>query len=293
MVKQGLRHTTVYWCGNQTINYLMQDEDTLLEKAITYFKAEARKAFAEICQQYDFVELKQPLNSYENQFQLVFESPHIRIKAEGINWGMNATIYLSKKLPESPCFGIGQFCAERMPTTPISGSQTEQLYGYAHYLQTYATDILSGDPRFLDQLEATLEVAKQEAAGAKQTEVDRKLAAGYISIDNPYGEPVLRKFRANLPPYETAQTQFSQAKEIAMDRFADSMVDGDGKQGTGIIDVWFKEIGDYVQMNECVCEVSTDKVCMEINSLVSGQLVWLLPEGTLVQTGQTIALVEE
>jgi 2-oxoglutarate dehydrogenase E2 component (dihydrolipoamide succinyltransferase) len=56
---------------------------------------------------------------------------------------------------------------------------------------------------------------------------------------------------------------------------------------------WLKEIGDTIQVDEIVLEVATDKVDNEIPCDVAGILVEKLYEkDTLVQVGQTIAIIE-
>ncbi len=259
--------------------------------AIAYFKVEARQAFVGICQEYNFQEQQCPPNDYQNQFQIVFASPSIRILAEGIHWGMNTRISLSRNVSGCQWYGVERLMAERKPATPIVGSQIEQLYGYAHYLQTQAADLLAGDVHLLEQWEVAQAQEQEDSKRTNQAETDQKLAAGYVPIENPYGESILRKPRVQLPDFEVARTQFPEATAVTPSIFAEVLLQGTENDHVAIIDQWFKDIGELVHSNEILCELSTDKVVVEMPSPTSGKLVWLLPEGTLVQANDVIALI--
>ncbi|MDJ1501570.1 lipoyl domain-containing protein [Xanthocytophaga agilis] len=253
-------------------------------EAINHFKTEARKAFAHICLNFGFKETDYSPEEYQNPFQIQFESPQIRILAEGIHWGMNANVCVGKNTSDTEWFNIEYICRLRIPTVPVTGSQTEQLYGYAHYLENYATDIMNGDTDFLDQLALKRKQEKEEAEKARQAAIEQKLMEGYVPIHNPYGDPILRKPRLNLHSYEIARLKFPQATPI----YPESPLEPGYK---AIIDRWFKDIGENIRETELLCELSTDKVMIEIRSATTGKLVWLLPEGTIAQSDQCIALI--
>lgn len=62
----------------------------------------------------------------------------------------------------------------------------------------------------------------------------------------------------------------------------------------GIITQWFKKVGEAVARDESLFEVSTDKVDSEMPSPASGVLVQILAaEGDTVQTGATVAIIDE
>src|SRR5690242_14976553 len=62
----------------------------------------------------------------------------------------------------------------------------------------------------------------------------------------------------------------------------------------GTITKWFKAIGDKVEVDEVLFEVSTDKVDSEVPSPVGGYLTEIrVPEGDTVDVGGVIAVVSD
>jgi 2-oxoglutarate dehydrogenase E2 component (dihydrolipoamide succinyltransferase) len=62
----------------------------------------------------------------------------------------------------------------------------------------------------------------------------------------------------------------------------------------GIITRWFKQLGEYVNRDEPLFEVSTDKVDSEMPSPAAGVLVQILAaEGDTVETGARVAVIDE
>src|SRR5476649_748863 len=56
---------------------------------------------------------------------------------------------------------------------------------------------------------------------------------------------------------------------------------------------WMKKPGDYIEADEAVMEIATDKVDSEVPSPVSGKLVeQLCKEDDVVQVGAVIAIIE-
>ncbi len=259
--------------------------------SIAHFKTEARKAFAEICETYGLQERTSRLRNYENHFQIVFSNRRLKIRAEGINWGMNAAVFLRTNRKNGVWFSISHLLQERVPDAPVIGSQTEQLYGYAQYLQIKAADILAGGCSFFDKLEAKFQKEKEEAEKTKQTEIVKKLAEGYTQIENAYGEPILRKPRPKWPVYEAAREQFSEATEVILTDVLETQPGGALQLHTAIITKWYADVGETVQQHENLCTLTTDKVELDIPSPVSGKLVWLLPEGTMVEEKYVIAII--
>ena len=57
---------------------------------------------------------------------------------------------------------------------------------------------------------------------------------------------------------------------------------------------WFKKPGDYVNVDEMLCELETDKVTVEVPSTAEGVLRDILaPEGTTVNINAILASIEE
>ena len=60
----------------------------------------------------------------------------------------------------------------------------------------------------------------------------------------------------------------------------------------GTVTTWLKSVGDRVEVDEPIVEVSTDKVDTEVPSPVSGVLLEILvPEDETVEVGARIALI--
>ncbi|ACN99810.1 dihydrolipoamide acetyltransferase family protein [Sulfurihydrogenibium azorense] len=77
------------------------------------------------------------------------------------------------------------------------------------------------------------------------------------------------------------------AYEIVMPQLTDTME-------TGKIVRWLKKEGDYVEVNEPILEVESDKAIMEVPSLKSGYLTKILfDEGSEVPVGTVIAIISE
>ena len=75
--------------------------------------------------------------------------------------------------------------------------------------------------------------------------------------------------------------------EIVMPQMGESIT-------TGTITKWHKNVGDAVELDAILLEISTDKVESEIPSPVAGKIVELLyPEGATVDVGRPIAIIED
>ncbi|HWP29675.1 MAG TPA: biotin/lipoyl-containing protein, partial [Chloroflexota bacterium] len=74
---------------------------------------------------------------------------------------------------------------------------------------------------------------------------------------------------------------------IRMPQLGESVVEG-------TIGRWLKQPGDWVEKDEPIAEIITDKVNAELPSPVAGRVEALLvPEGATVPAGQEIARVAE
>lgn len=63
---------------------------------------------------------------------------------------------------------------------------------------------------------------------------------------------------------------------------------------TGTITKWNKSVGDTIEIDEILLEISTDKVESEIPSPVEGKVAKILyPEGETIDVGEVIAIIED
>lgn len=73
--------------------------------------------------------------------------------------------------------------------------------------------------------------------------------------------------------------------EMVMPKMGESVMEG-------TIEQWFKQVGDQVEEDEAILEVSTDKVTTEIPSTHSGVIQEILvAQGEVAQVGQAIAII--
>ena len=60
----------------------------------------------------------------------------------------------------------------------------------------------------------------------------------------------------------------------------------------GILAEWSKADGDWVEVEEPLLELETDKITMTVNAEAAGRLKILVPEGATVQVGQVVATID-
>lgn len=255
---------------------------------LTHFKAEAGKAFAAICNRFGLQKEDVILSATANLFQETFSGNKVRLVVEGINWGMNIAVYLGMNESGSALYSIHQLIKERPAEKPVTGSQTDQLYGYAQYLMTYATDILQGDTSFFNRQEEIRKQAEEEALKTRQAKEARMLAEGYIKLDTiDYGDPIWRKHRPSLGSYNTIKAQFPDSIEVI---FNDKEILSSGTI-PAVIFSWDVELDATVKKNAVIGLISTDMVCIDILAPQTGKLVWLQEEGIALNAPTCIALI--
>lgn len=251
-------------------------------------KGEARKAFAAICNGFGLQEENIILTDTDNLFQVTFYNSKIRLVVEGVNWGMNADIRFGVNTSGSDLYSIQQLIRERKPEMPVAGNQIDQLYGYAHYMMTYAADILQGEITFFNQQESFVKQEKGNAWKAMQAESTRKFSEGYMKIDIPFGESILRKPRPLLSTYNSIKDKFPHSFEVVLNE-DDTLAHG---QYEAVITNWRIELDEIVVKDNIICEISTAKVSTEIVAPRTGRLVWLLEEGIAFKFSTCIALLD-
>src|SRR6202043_329943 len=62
---------------------------------------------------------------------------------------------------------------------------------------------------------------------------------------------------------------------------------------SGVVSVWHKKSGDFVNAGDALFTLETDKVSTEIAAETAGTLETLVPEGQEVKIGETVATIDE
>lgn len=128
-----------------------------------------------------------------------------------------------------------------------------------------------------------------EAASSQQPAVSSQTVAKTPKAEEvKQPEPVVE-----TPKVETTSTpdsplptlDLSESTEIVMPQMGESITEG-------TISKWLKKVGDTIEKDEAILEISTDKVDAEVPSLVGGTLLEIRhQEGETVEVGTVLALV--
>src|SRR3954447_26562247 len=62
---------------------------------------------------------------------------------------------------------------------------------------------------------------------------------------------------------------------------------------SGVVSVWHKKSGDFVESGEALFTLETDKVSTEIVAEKAGVLETLVPEGQEVKIGEVVARIDD
>src|ERR1700726_3758724 len=62
---------------------------------------------------------------------------------------------------------------------------------------------------------------------------------------------------------------------------------------SGVVSVWHKKSGDFVNAGDALFTLETDKVSTEITAEKPGVLETLVPEGQEVKIGEVVATIDE
>src|ERR1700719_4784436 len=62
---------------------------------------------------------------------------------------------------------------------------------------------------------------------------------------------------------------------------------------SGVVSVWHKKSGDFVNSGDALFTLETDKVSTEIAAETSGVLDTLVPEGQEVKIGEVVATIDD
>jgi hypothetical protein len=110
-----------------------------------------------------------------------------------------------------------------------------------------------------------------------------------LKIDAPIGEPIWRKPRPLLSTDSNIKNKFLHSFEVI---FNPGDLLSYSEYGAAFITNWKVDLHDAVKVNEIICEISTDKVSIEIVAPHTGRLIWLLEEGTIFRSSTCIALLD-
>lgn len=125
--------------------------------------------------------------------------------------------------------------------------------------------------------------AEQESAEALEAQVPGVAAENRnVSSSASPQSPIVEK-EFSVTPFASASTE--DATEIVMPQMGESITEG-------TITKWLKKVGDKVERDEMIFEISTDKVDAEIPSPIAGTLLEIRgQEGETLEVGTVVALV--
>lgn len=127
-----------------------------------------------------------------------------------------------------------------------------------------------------------------EAVESPKAEVQAPVAETLQVEEVKQPEPVVEAPKTESVPTPTApavSADSADATEIVMPQMGESITEG-------TISKWLKEVGDSVEKDEAILEISTDKVDAEVPSSAAGTLLEIrYQEGETVEVGTVLALV--
>jgi 2-oxoglutarate dehydrogenase E2 component (dihydrolipoamide succinyltransferase) len=130
-------------------------------------------------------------------------------------------------------------------------------------------------------------LSENGAAPAKAREAKKEPSGGQATASEkgPKAPPASREAPAKPRGPEAPPTQVSGAVEIVMPQMGESIFEG-------TITKWLKKVGETVEKDEPLFEISTDKVDAEIPAPSAGVLTEIkFAEGTTVQVNQVVAVI--
>jgi len=128
---------------------------------------------------------------------------------------------------------------------------------------------------------------EQPASSAGSTNAAAPTEAPTAKIEEPPTPQILVAAKENETPKVTPATASADnATEVVMPQMGESITEG-------TVSKWLKSVGDTIEKDEALLEISTDKVDAEVPSPAAGKLleIWV-NEGETVEVGSVLALVE-
>jgi 2-oxoglutarate dehydrogenase E2 component (dihydrolipoamide succinyltransferase) len=135
--------------------------------------------------------------------------------------------------------------------------------------------------------EAGETVGSQQSAVSSQPVVAEAPKVEEVKQPEPVVEApkVVEETKPVEQPQTASASADSSATEIVMPQMGESITEG-------TISKWLKKVGDTIEKDEAILEISTDKVDAEVPSLVGGTLLEIRhQEGETVEVGTVLALV--
>jgi len=127
---------------------------------------------------------------------------------------------------------------------------------------------------------------EQPASSAGSTNAAAPTEAPTAKIEEPPTPQILVAAKENETPKVTPATASADnATEVVMPQMGESITEG-------TVSKWLKSVGDTIEKDEALLEISTDKVDAEVPSPAAGKLleIWV-NEGETVEVGSVLALV--
>jgi pyruvate dehydrogenase E2 component (dihydrolipoamide acetyltransferase) len=126
---------------------------------------------------------------------------------------------------------------------------------------------------------------QQSAVGSEASEKPVEKSVEEVGAAPDVPEAIEMPPASGDPRSEIPDPQSSNATEIPMPQMGESITEG-------TVSKWLKAVGDKIEKDEALLEISTDKVDAEVPSPVAGTLLSInVQEGETVEVGSVLALV--
>jgi len=127
------------------------------------------------------------------------------------------------------------------------------------------------------------EVAETDASVSPVSVEGTEAAEGAVESSPAQAPPVSE--RSDNSKSEISDLRSGQATEVVMPQMGESITEG-------TVSKWLKAVGDQIEKDEALLEISTDKVDAEVPSPAGGTLLAInVQEGETVEVGSVLALV--
>ncbi|WP_263355793.1 2-oxo acid dehydrogenase subunit E2 [Acidicapsa ligni] len=182
---------------------------------------------------------------------------------------------------DEPLFEISTDKVDAEIPSPVAGTLTEIKVVEGTTVQINTVVALVGETGEATSA-ASKEAPKADANAAATAPVAKKTAADGAAASADSDALAKAKTDASEKPAAGAVTG---GTDVVMPQMGESIFEG-------TITKWLKKVGDAVQKDEPLFEISTDKVDAEIPAPIAGKLSEIkVPEGTTVQINTVVAVI--